>query len=143
MSTTVQVYEKVRYAGYAFCTSRSQKLSKTDNSNVAKPYNVVLANGKTVRQILYGKIECLFIHHLYPLGPSRCVLKVNWFVDHGFAPSGCPLVDTTKDWETSYVFLEDCFQIPVAVWPHDPLGRKVGETAQWSEIIDRNQDEVC
>ena len=48
-----------------------------------------------------------------------------------------------NDSETTFEFIEDCYEMPVAVWPHDPLG-KLGSTnpaRKYSEIIDRNRDE--
>ena len=37
----------------------------------------------------------------------------------------------------------NCYQIPVAVWPHDPLKLKAAEdpTSGLFEVIDRNQNE--
>ena len=99
--------------------------------------------GRRVKKSAYGSIENVIVHHLHPGGPRQCILQVRWFRPEGIAPSGNPLVDTTDDSETTFEFIEDCYEMPVAVWPHDPLG-KLGSTnpaRKYSEIIDRNQDQ--
>jgi hypothetical protein len=40
-----------------------------------------------------------------------------------------------------YVFLDDCYEGPVVVWPHDPLNKLAAgyREKNWFHIINRNQ----
>jgi hypothetical protein len=76
-------------------------------------------------------------------GPPRVVLKVLWYRVVGTCPIAKtkivvddplhPLNDHTK-----HVFLDACYQEPVALFPHDPFG-KSARLAGHYEIIDSNQ----
>jgi hypothetical protein len=139
-----QVHSSVEYAGFKFIQASSQTQTRTDNSNVRLPY-FELEDGERIKKSAYGAIKKVVVHHLFPGGPSRCVLHVDWFTNTGqVGTSGNVLVDTEDISEVSFVFISDCYQIPVAVWPHDPLNRlKKGLVAhKWSEIIDKNQEEI-
>jgi hypothetical protein len=37
-----------------------------------------------------------------------------------------------------YVLIGNCYEIPLAIWPHDPLGESGSDLL---EVIDRNQDQ--
>jgi hypothetical protein len=140
----VQAYDTVQYAGYFFKTAETQQATKTDNSNVRLPYHAV-EDGRRVLKNAYGSIQQILTHPIYPGGQVKCLLLVDWFHDCGVCPvSGNPLVDTTRISETTLTFIDDCYQCPVAVWPHDPLNKIAANdpAREWSEIIDRNQEEL-
>ena len=89
------MYKKVVYGGYMFCTRDSQRQSPTDNSNIRMPF-YELDQGRRVLKSAYGSIESIFTHELYPGGPKKLVLQVNWFEDRGLSPiSMNPMVDTS------------------------------------------------
>ena len=96
----------------------------------------------------YAAIQRLFVHEAYPGGPRRYVLEGKWFKVVGV----CPIANTTlvrycpsMPFNTSsrFVFLDACYQRPVAIWPHDPLGDlPLGDRRKdWFDVIDRNQCE--
>ena len=119
----MQAYRKVRYAGFLFKTARTQMRTKYDNSNIRKPFNVVGGGNRLELQSFYGTIRYILTHELYPnSGQTRCVLIVDWFANCGINPvTGNPLVDPNR-LERDYTFLDDIYQIPVAVWPYNLLG---------------------
>ena len=92
--------------------------------------------------------QCLFVHEAYPGGPRRYVLEGKWFKVVGV----CPIANTTLvrycpsmpfNTSSKFVFLDACYQHPVAIWPHDPLGDlPLGDRRKdWFDVIDRNQCE--
>ena len=93
----------------------------------------------------YGRIQAIGVHQAFPGGPKKCFLDVDWFTNEGVSPlTGNPLVDTAQVYETSSVFIENIYQIPVALWPYDPLTiatRLQRKAATVFEVIDRNQDQ--
>ena len=97
--------------------------TKYDNSNIRKPFNVVGGGNRLELQYFYGTIRYILTHELYPnSGQTRCVLIVDWFANCGINPvTGNPLVDPNR-LERDYTFLDDIYQIPVAVWPYNLLG---------------------
>ena len=85
----------------------------------------------------------------YPGGPSRVIVEGEWYRDMG----KCPVAKTTlvkRDKHHSFnlsarfMFLEDCYRRPVALWPFDPLHRLESEDpkTKWFHVIDRNQEEI-
>ena len=44
-----------------------------------------------------------------------------------------------------FVFLDMCYQRPVAIWPFDPFKKLLAQDQRkdWFDIIDRNQTEDC
>ena len=158
------------YAGYEFRTERSQVNVKFDNAKVRVP---MYAHGDGVRGTLlqfFGSIHRMFIHEAWEGGPEMCVLEIDWYTNVGRAEvSGNPLVEplpavrTIKasrymrvcSWLFAYTsqpfFLPyrlcpigNCYQIPVAIWPHDPLGLLPADDPHrnYLEVMDRNQDET-
>jgi hypothetical protein len=133
----------VEYAGYSFRSARSQRSTLHDNSMIRMPYYSRNEDGSRQLKSDYGSIEDIGTHQMYPGGPTKCFLIVQWFEDRGFSPvSGNRLV-STESTEKGFVFIEDIYQSPVAVWPHDPAGRLKHRDPRFglSEIIDRNQEE--
>ena len=109
----------------------------------------------------YASIQNIYTHQAWPEGgPNICFFKVSWYTNHGkSAISGNPLVRMDGeendhlsrfvhprvvykyDHTTScyrYVLIGNCYQIPLAIWPHDPLGTSGSDLL---EVIDRNQDQ--
>lgn len=142
MGSDVDAFDTVQYAGHIFKTARTQRGTKVDNSNVRMPFHVIHNNRRVLREC-YGSIRNIFTHTMYPGGPTRCILEVDWFTQHGTASSGNPLVDTRNSEDHTFAFIEDCYQMPVAVWPHDPLGELEPPFSGYSEVIDRNQTEIA
>ena len=93
----------------------------------------------------YGRIQHLFVHHMWPEGPSRVVAKVDWYTDKGICPiAGTHLVadDGESRHSLTHVFLQTCYQNPVAVWPDgDSIGAAPGPATIF-HVIDRNQDQT-
>jgi hypothetical protein len=54
----------------------------------------------------------------------------------GLYSRACECDDTISFYR--YVLIGNCYQIPLAIWPHDPLGESGSDLL---EVIDRNQDE--
>ena len=140
-----QRYERVEYAGALFRTEGSQRDIKNNDANVRMDYK---APGRREIQQAYATIQRLFVHEAYPGGPRRFVLEGKWFQVVGV----CPVAKTTlvrnspsMPFNTSsrFVFLDACYQRPVAIWPHDPLGDlPLGDRRKdWFDVIDRNQNE--
>ena len=77
------------------------------------------------------------------------MVEGDWFTVMGT----CPVAGTTlvrKDLDhpfnssSRFVFLNNCYNRPVAVWPHDPFDDLVSTDPHKHcfDIIDRNQDET-
>ena len=74
-------------------------------------------------------------------GPEICILEVQIYDDEGkSAVSGNALVRIPEEQSTELVPIGNCYQLPVAMWPHDLLGQD-GQHIGLLEVIDRNQDE--
>ena len=140
-----QRYQRVEYAGALFRTEGSQRNIKNSDAYVRMDYK---APGRREIQQAYAAIQRLFVHEAYPGGPRRYVLEGKWFKVVGV----CPIANTTlvrycpsMPFNTSsrFVFLDACYQRPVAIWPHDPLGDlPLGDRRKdWFDVIDRNQCE--
>ena len=140
-----QRYQRVEYAGALFRTEGSQRNIKNSDAYVRLDYK---APGRREIQKAYAAIQRLFVHEAYPGGPRRYVLEGKWFKVVGV----CPIANTTlvrycpsMPFNTSsrFVFLDACYQRPVAIWPHDPLGDlPLGDRRKdWFDVIDRNQCE--
>jgi hypothetical protein len=81
------------------------------------------------------------VHQAWQGGPEICVLEVDMYDDNGkSAVSGNPLVRVPGVRKTELVPIGNCYQLPVAMWPHDLLSRDDTKRGLL-EVIDRNQDE--
>lgn len=138
-----QRYARVQYAGALFRTEGAQRSVKHDDANVRMDFT---APGERVIQQAYAKIQSLFVHEAFPGGPRRYVVEGNWFKVVGV----CPVAKTTLVRESpsmpfnsssKFVFLDACYERPVAIWPHDPLGDLPASDPRrdWFDVIDRNQ----
>lgn len=133
----MQVHKRVRYAGYEFRTVESQRDLATDNSNVRVPYRA--PRGRIVDY--YGQIHRILTHQAWRDGPTICLLEVQWYQLKGESEgSKNPLV-LPPSGDTELVAVGNCYQVPVAVWPHNPLGLPSNLEHGLMEVIDRNQDE--
>ena len=84
-----------------------------------------------------------------PSGPSRFVAECQWYEEEGTCPvggttivkhdAGNPMNDDDK-----FVFMYNCYQRPVALWPNDPLGKLSPRDPRrmWMHVIDRNVQEM-
>ena len=139
-----QSYKRARYAGNVFRTQASQVNLKGDDSHVRFDYRA--AEGGQALRKGFATILRLFEHRAYPGGPSRVVVEGNWWTVVGT----CPIAGTTLGKEDAdhafnhssrFVFLDECYQRPIAIWPHDPFQEldDGDERKQWFDVIDRNQ----
>jgi hypothetical protein len=149
MSNEISEYNKVQFAGNFFKTQKSEKYLKTDDSNFGADYSLRGPRGQTEVHKAYAANKRMFVHTAYPGGPSRVIVEGEWYRDMG----KCPVAKTTLvkrdknhhfNLSARFMFLEDCFRRPVALWPFDPLDRLESEDPQrtWFHVIDRNQDEL-
>ena len=137
-----QEHSRVAYTGHEFRTESSQLGMKTDNAKVRVPFR----GARGGLQQLYGQICRIFMHRAWVGGPEICVLEVQWYENRGMSSvSGNPLVRVPDEPSSEFnlTLLSNCYQIPIAVWPHDLLQLQAKDAAASSllEIIDRNQEE--
>ncbi len=89
----------------------------------------------------YGQIRRILQHRAWESGPEMCILEVLVYDDYGkSAVSGNALVRIPQEQKTELVPIGNCYQLPVAMWPHDLLGQDAQKIGLF-EVIDRNQDE--
>ena len=147
--SVLQVVERAEYAGYEFRTAKSQRNIKTDNSLVRMDY-LQRRPGSQVRylQSLFGTINKMFLHTAFLEGPTKLIICCTWFETVGRCPvAGNQLVreNSELDWnrDSRHCFLETCYQVPVAIWPCDPLNLLPGDDPRrlYYDVIDRNQDQ--
>ena len=107
-----------------------------------------LGGGDEVRQA-FARITRLISHEAYPGGPTRIIVEGTWYEFMGTCPiAQTPLVKKNKRYfmnlSSRFAFLDNCYQRPVAVWPHDPLDElSDGDPRKkWFDVIDKNQNEV-
>ena len=83
---------------------------------------------------------------MYPGGPAKLVVQGDWLEVMG----KCPIAGTTLVRQNNnhpfnnsckFSFLETCYNIPVALWPHDPFNKLPNDDPhrEYFDIIDRNQ----
>ena len=96
----------------------------------------------------YAQIVDLFEHEAYPGGPKRIVVEGTWYDVVGECSiAGTTLVSRNKqhpfNFSSKFVFLDDCYQRPVAIWPHDPHGMlaRGDPKRKWFDVINRNRAE--
>jgi len=97
----------------------------------------------------YGTIQEMFTHCMHEDGPLRLILRVEWYrVVEKCGTAGTTIVvpDPSEPLNnhSTYVFLDSCYQQPVAVWPHDPFNRIDARDprASYLEVVDRNQEQL-
>lgn len=101
--------------------------------------------GDTVMKSGYGQIKKMFVHSLYPGGPSQVVVDVDWFDNKGTHEiSKLPLVAKTNNDPTAFsrlTFLRECYPRPLALWPNDPLDDLDADDPAklYFRVIDRNE----
>ena len=90
----------------------------------------------------YGQIRRILQHRAWESGPEMCILEVFVYDDYGkSAVSGNALVRIPQEQSTELVPIGNCYQLPVAMWPHGLLGGQDAQKIGLFEVIDRNQDE--
>ena len=147
----VQTDEKAELDGHLFLTRGSQDKIKDDDSHFRFNYCPTEARYADQQQKGFAQLKRLFMHTAYPGGPSMMMVEdnLNWFEVIGT----CPVTDTTlvkKDphhpfnSSSRFVFLNNCYNKPVTVWPHDPFDDLPHTDSHkvCFDIIDRNQDEI-
>ena len=81
----------------------------------------------------YARTKKLLEHESYPGGPVPDCEDL----DH----TGMQEQKNQFNFSSKYVFLTDCHEHPVALWPYDPLGelRHGRPEKKWFDVINRNQ----
>ena len=146
-----QVYKKIEYAGYRFATSKSQKFTKHDNSHLRLDYyEHAVRYGAPEKTRAYAQIRRLFVHEMYPGGPSKVVVNGRWFEGMGRCEvSGTALVRHNRNsgfnrpGQPRFAFIDTCYQVPVAIWPYDPIDKLPDNDPRkrYFHVIDRNQEQ--
>ena len=88
--------------------------------------------------------------HLRRASPTPCWILQQLSRGRPVHASVCPVAKTTLVRESpsmpfnsssKFVFLDACYERPVAIWPHDPLGDLPASDPRrdWFDVIDRNQ----
>jgi hypothetical protein len=145
----VQTHTKAESGGHLFRTRGSQGKIKADDSHFRFDYCPTEARYAGQQQKGFAQIKRLFMHTAYPGGPSMMMVEGDWFQVIGTCPvAGTTLVkkDSRHPFNSSsrFVFLNNCYNKPVAVWPHDPFDDlpHTDSHKDCFDIIDRNQDEI-
>jgi hypothetical protein len=97
----------------------------------------------------FATIKDIFVHEMYPGGPSKVVVSGDWLEVMGKCPiAGTTLVRQNDNHPfnncSKFTFLETCYNIPVALWPYDPCNKLPNDDPhrKYFDIIDRNQTEL-
>lgn len=143
------MFQRAQYAGYEFRTVSRCAGVQFDNSYVRQDYHQELpAGGGLELSSLFGSIKSIFKHSFWPDGPSKVFLNCEWYDTVGRCPvAGNNVVrkNLDNDWNrfSSIVPLDTCYQIPVALWPYDPMNKLEVDHAMKDcfDVIDRNQDQ--
>jgi hypothetical protein len=116
----------------------------TDDCNFRYDYKA--AAGDRVLTKGFARILRIFVHAAFPGGPTRLVVEGCWWKVMGTCPiAGTTLVKEDPDQlfnrTQRFMFLDECYQKPVAIWPHDPLNELDASdcSREWYDVIDRNQ----
>ena len=148
MTNSIKEYKKVQFAGNFFKTRKAEKYLKTDDSHFGIDYKQLGPRGQTNIVKAYAAVKRTFVYTAYLGGPSRVVVEGEWCSDMDKCPvAGTSLINRDKrsafNLIVRFMFLEDCYRRPVALWPSDPLHRLDDEDPKrkWFHVIDRNQDE--
>ena len=149
MSRTYTKFRRVEYAGNIFRVEDSQgHLKRTNDAAIRWDY-CADNSGRSDRIIsAYGVIKHLFEHKPIDSERPRVIAHVTWLHNkHKCALTGIQTVSTEpldkEDALNAFVFLDNCYQQPVALWPHDPLNMLPslpdGHEYVYYDVIDRNQ----
>jgi hypothetical protein len=139
------VYERVEYAGNIFKTTSFQAKHTTKHDDSHFRMDHLDDGGEKVPS--YATLSRIIVHELYPDGPSKIFVEGVWFTNLEKCDiTGNPILGVDQslrnhlNYQAKFAILEDCYQKPVAIWPHDPL-RKKGSghaDARKYEAIDNN-----
>jgi hypothetical protein len=143
-----QTCKKAQYGGNEFRTAAATANSKHNDSFVRYDFREVRGKSSTIVSLV-GCINRMFEQEGYPGGPRRLILECEWFEPMGSCDiTSNKLVRRNADFyanhSSRFAFLDDCFQIPVALWPYDPLDKLSAgnKFKKCFDVIDRNQEEL-
>jgi len=131
MSSVVQRYKRVEYGGYIFATKAAQEKNKHDDSHIRVDYMEPQGRNNLRPATAYATITDLFVHCMYPGGPSKVVVCGSWLEVMG----KCPIAGTTLVRKKEDPPLQHVCQVHFhAGMLHDACGsvasRSLGQTAQ-------------
>lgn len=117
-----------------------------DNSQIAVDYHEQEGRSSSRLTCAYATINRIFVHHLFPGGPSRVVLDCTWFDVLGLSPKSGNVVVVRNEVNSfnlnaRMTFIKAAYRRPVAVWTYDPLESMGAPHTSHYEIIDRNENE--
>ena len=145
----MQRYQRVEYGGFTFATKDSQGKNKHDNSHMRLDYMEPHGRNHLRPATAYATITDLFVHTMYPGGPSKLVVCGAWLEVMGICPiAGTTLVRKNKNHafnlSAKFTFMQECYTMPVALWPHDPFDKLPIDNPKrkWYDIIDRNEADL-
>jgi hypothetical protein len=134
------------YAGFRFRTCGSQVGMKYDDSHIR--YDYKKEGGSQRMASAFGKIVRMFTHELHAHGPERVVVECEWYrtmvAKNPISGNTVVRLDPTYLLFDKFVFLQDCYQQPVALWPFDPFEELPRSDPRKNvfEVLDRNQTEA-
>ena len=150
MEREVIEYKRALYAGNELHTvAYSSSLPNRVHDNTALRWDYMDIDGRH-RQMksAFARILRVFKHSMWPEGPSRYVVECQWYETIGECPvAKTKLVKPNPEWHLNtsqkFVFLTNCYQCPVAIWPHDPLDDLPLDDVLKNvfDVIDRNQQQ--
>ena len=136
----------VQYAGNVFQTAKNATKGKNDSSFIRFDYTKPGRN--QTQDTAYAQIHRMFIHQPYSNGPRRLIVEGNWLQPKGKCKVTrnhvvCFNNDYAFNLSSKFVFLDSCYQKPVAVWPFDPLLKLNPNDARrnYFQVIDLNETE--
>lgn len=144
-----QEYASAEFAGYTWHVEDPTSTSTKDNSIFRMDYKADTGPGRrTVIHKSFARVKRIFEHVMFPGGPSRVCVEGAWYKDEGVCPiAGTQLVSPHPNHhfthESKFIFINQCYQQPVALWPYDPKDelRPDDPKKAFFDVIDRNEEQ--
>lgn len=156
------MYSRVEYAANTFKTREYQEKhpTKHDDShfscdyidNVHPPSDTDTDDDddESKRKRGFATLTRIVVHEMYPGGPKRTFLEGDWYTEVTRL-SPCPVAGTPVvkldpeqknffNYQAKFVLLENCYEKPIAIWPHDPINHLPANQGLF-DVIDLNQDQ--
>jgi hypothetical protein len=139
------------YAGFTWKVHDATSTSSKDNSIFRMDWSPPVRPGRspTIAKA-YARVKRIFTHTMFPGGPATIFVQGDWYKDEGVcAVAGTQLVSFYPahpfNRDSKFIPLNECYQQPVALWPHDPLKEMDADDPKktFFDVIDRNQEQAC